>query len=62
MLYHFITVGLLYSQFLIVITSTSNIVCVLQEKILGAWKTEQTLNDQLRQYCDKLKTTEVLYS
>ena len=56
---HFIIVC---SQLVIMITSTSNIVCVLQEKLSDARETEQTLNDQLRQYRDRLRTTEVLYS
>ena len=59
MLDHFIIVC---SQLVIMITSTSNIVCLLQEKLSDARKTEQTLNDQLRQYRDRLRTTEVLYS
>ena len=61
MLYQFIIVC---SQLVIMITSTSSImcVCVLQETLSGARKTGQTLNDELRQYRDKLKTTEVLYN
>ena len=32
---------------------------MLQEKLSGARMKEQTLNDQVREYRDKLKTTEV---
>ena len=47
------------SQLVIMITNTSNIVCVLQRQLLGAQKTERALSDELRQHRVKLKTTEV---
>ena len=43
-------------------TQSSICICLLQDKLSDAQRKEQDLNDELRQYRDRMHATEVLYT